>query len=61
VGLFSKSDSEDSIERSSERLERLEKHGLGSTDAARTERSLIRWHQKELAADDDNGASFWRL
>jgi hypothetical protein len=42
---------EKEIERSTRRLEHLEKHGASSTDAARTERSNIRWQAKQLAAE----------
>ena len=61
MGLFSRSDREDSIERSSKRLEHLERHHLGSTDAARTERSLIRWHEKEIAEEVEENKSWWQL
>jgi hypothetical protein len=61
MGFFSRSDREDAVERSSKRLEHLERHGLGdNTDAARTERSLIRWHQKELAEEAGQDKPWWK-
>jgi hypothetical protein len=39
------------ISDSRRHLEHLEKHGAGSTDAARTERSNIRFQGKQLAEE----------
>lgn len=44
---------EDEAGRSSKRLAHLEEHGKGSTDAARSERSNIRYQQKQLAEEEN--------